>query len=576
MREWLAEHADDPTLVSGMHFPGSSSAEGYPVPEEAKKLYLDRWPIRAALQRYWRNMWQEPYRYNPAWIPKYYRQAQQATERYEQDPEWSPATEEEIRALVAKVMQNKLEKSSDLKNEYAPGIPKSLRKNPIPSLTRSKDWDYTLHEHKAERAGKHYDLRLGDGRRAYSWAVPKGLPKPGDKNLALRQPDHTVEYMDFKGEIEEGYGKGKVDIADRGKVRIVEAKPDQIKFVLTDKRDPEEFVLFRTGRKKDDWLLLNRTPTRAKRKDLPVSKPKYQEADPDTLQSYMDRRWAFQPKVDGAHVTVDFTQDHPRIFSYRESQRSDRLINHTYKAQVDNFKIPKELKGTQARGEIYGVDKKTGRSIPPNQLGAILNSTTENALKKLEDEGVELKTLLFDVIKFKNKDLEKKPYREKRKALQEINRKTPRQFEIPKQVTTPDAKLRLFDQIKKREHPATQEGVIAWDLDAPADRQPPVKLKIRPDYDVYVRNIYEGGGKYKGTHAGGFEYSLTPRGKIVGRVGTGFTDELRKDMWKNPKKYKGKAAKVTALDQYESGALRAPAFTGQWHLEKGKQRETGR
>jgi hypothetical protein len=41
-------------------------------------------------------------------------------------------------------------------------------------------------------------------------------------------------------------------------------------------------------------------------------------------------------------------------------------------------------------------------------------------------------------------------------------------------------------------------------------------------------------------------------------------------MYNNPNKYIGKVARVFALGQHPSGALRAPAFSN-WHLNKGKQ-----
>jgi len=80
---------------------------------------------------------------------------------------------------------------------------------------------------------------------------------------------------------------------------------------------------------------------------------------------------------------------------------------------------------------------------------------------------------------------------------------------------------------------------------------------------VYIRSIYpaieQKSGKEK-DEAGGFEYSLTPRGEIIGSVGTGFTKEKRRDMFGHPEDYIGMVARVKSPQQYSSGALRAPSF----------------
>ena len=88
----------------------------------------------------------------------------------------------------------------------------------------------------------------------------------------------------------------------------------------------------------------------------------------------------------------------------------------------------------------------------------------------------------------------------------------------------------------------------------------PIKAKLKEEHDVYIRKIFGGERAYKKDMAGGFEYSHTPNGPIVGKVGTGFSERIRRDMWENPDKYTGLIAKVNAQEKFESGALRAPSF----------------
>lgn len=88
---------------------------------------------------------------------------------------------------------------------------------------------FVIHEHEAKRAGLHHDLRLQVNGVMESWAIPKGVPTSASqgRRLAIKMPDHPLEYASFTGEIKEGYGAGTVDIWDEGEYVVIQSKPDQ-------------------------------------------------------------------------------------------------------------------------------------------------------------------------------------------------------------------------------------------------------------------------------------------------------------------------------------------------------------
>ncbi|MFH1672171.1 MAG: DNA polymerase ligase N-terminal domain-containing protein [Pseudomonadota bacterium] len=118
---------------------------------------------------------------------------------------------------------------------------------------------FVIQKHDASHL--HYDFRLEMDGMAKSWAVPKIPPqKVGEKRLAVQVEDHTIEYMGFEGVIEEGYGKGAVEIWDRGTYELESKKEDKIVFHLKGTRLKGKYVLLipKWGTKagKKQWLLM--------------------------------------------------------------------------------------------------------------------------------------------------------------------------------------------------------------------------------------------------------------------------------------------------------------------------------
>ena len=126
---------------------------------------------------------------------------------------------------------------------------------------------FVVHEHKATHL--HWDFRLEMDGVLKSWAVPKGPPlEVAVKRLAIEVEDHDISYIDFEGEITEGYGKGEVTIWDSGNYKLLKRSENAISFLLEGKllKGNYNLILTKYGRRGErQWLL---TKTAGKNKSL--------------------------------------------------------------------------------------------------------------------------------------------------------------------------------------------------------------------------------------------------------------------------------------------------------------------
>jgi len=116
---------------------------------------------------------------------------------------------------------------------------------------------FVVHEHHASHL--HWDFRLEMDGVLKSWAVPKLPPtEPGVRRLAVQVEDHPLNYINFEGEIEEGYGKGTVAIWDRGTYELEGRSDKLIKLALSGEKLKGRYSLVFTGYggKGTGWLLM--------------------------------------------------------------------------------------------------------------------------------------------------------------------------------------------------------------------------------------------------------------------------------------------------------------------------------
>jgi DNA ligase D-like protein (predicted 3'-phosphoesterase) len=113
---------------------------------------------------------------------------------------------------------------------------------------------FVIHEHHATHL--HWDLRLELDAVLKSWAVPKEPPQEaGIKRLAIEVEDHPLDYIDFEGVIEEGYGRGEVKIWDEGTFELESRAKNKIVFFLRGKKLAGKFTLLKFAKAGEKgWL----------------------------------------------------------------------------------------------------------------------------------------------------------------------------------------------------------------------------------------------------------------------------------------------------------------------------------
>lgn len=443
----------------------------------------------------------------------------------------------------------------------AVGIPNTADFGDLDALQPGHIYDICIQRHHADRAGEHLDFRIGnEDIGLLSWALPKAeLPEPNKKVLAVLQPLHDYSYKDFEGRIEEGYGKGTVKLEKLGKVLVTDKSDDAIHLTIISDRYPSRYVLIRPKSwHNKDWLILNSTPNKpVDYEKIHMKSINSKDEIEEFINSQKEPVYA-SPKIDGAHVIILIKDGKLEVFSYRISKVHGANILHTERLFTIRPKvnIDSSYDNTILKGELYAV-YDDGSVVPVNELSGLLNSSIYKTYQDVVKKKIRFKIGLFDIYRYGNHYIDPKevPYPERlqmvEKILPYLHKKI---FHIIRPVEGREKILSLWDEVASGKHPLTQEGIVLY-----PHRGLPIKVKTTKEKDVYIREIFRGTGKYSDS-AGGFSYSLTPNGPIVGHVGTGFDDDFRKELWENKEDYIGRRARVKYLEQLPSGALRAPVF----------------
>ena len=391
-------------------------------------------------------------------------------------------------------------------------VPAAAESNTEPGAGDS----FVVQEHHARAL--HWDFRLEHDGVLVSWAVPKGLPLVrGVRRLAVQTEDHPLEYGTFEGDIPDAeYGAGTVTIWDRGRYERLKWSDDEVMIVLHGSRVDGRYVLVRT--RGTQWILQRMDPGAEGRERIPELVRPMLATAADVLPAD-DEHWGFEFKWDGVRAIAYVEGGRCRLFS-----RNDHDVTVSY---PELTAVGQGLGGRDAvlDGEIVAFDAAGRPSF--GRLQQRMHITDGARARRLAAE-VPAVYLVFDIVFLDGRTCTGLPYRERRGLLDTLDLDDDH-VHVPPWFAGGGADVQAAADAQGL------EGVVAKRLESayqPGRRSADWrKVKRVHTQEVVVIGWAPGQGRRHATigalllaipEADGLHYA--------GRVGTGFTDAVLRDL----------------------------------------------
>ncbi len=473
--------------------------------------------------------------------------------------------------------------------------------------------------------GKFLQLQTVDGAvrgvtssRAWAkYAIPKGLPEEGGRNLAIENEPHFVD--DFDGEIEEGYGKGTktllftgpAAVKVEGKTFIGKVNYHVHKTARSGGREHYDIVVegIKPGTKQWEINIPNGNlrgryafisagqgtiVTRMKDQGLQIPKPDYTLRKDELLLATNPSETIVERKIDGSLGNANVQGQRVAFRSHREGGQTyyDRLPALEFIRNNSPFFFSRRLyagpnlTGTVFQGELTHPDGSA-------RVSGILNSLPQNA-RLIQQKRGDVKYAVWDILKYKGKDVSGLPYSERRalyeKAVNEI-RSVNRNWSVVEMLDGEVGRANL-DWVEKngiwpakdvalmrenyekwaaenletpkqfyeriiRDPLPMGEGVVLKPRNATAQKWD--KVKITEIQHFKLDDILEGEGKYKGS--AGKMVVENPANGAKGELGSlAVPDEYRQWIFDNRDFLVGQDVKARVQAMTNRGAPRAGVF----------------
>lgn len=417
---------------------------------------------------------------------------------------------------------------------------------------------YVVQLHQADRAGRHFDVRIWYKGRAVSWAVPmKGkrdgwsrMPQAGERWAAIRQPDHSLEGFNFEGEILSGKGKGTVQMFARGTCDILKIEDGHVHVRFIDGAAQGDYVFVDTEK---GGLVVGKDRGDA----LPWSKPRFKKGDVNHVCDFEETgSTVAESKRDGASVEVQVGKYGARVFSHRVSRRTGRYVEHTDRLPHLSYETVPGHEGTRLRGEAWHR-----RGV--NFLSGTLNSGATRA-REVQRQAGPVRIDAFDITHYRGEDVRDRPYAERRALYEQVCRDWDSPYVRPVRQVASGFKRFYYQQVALKSAPT--DGIVIKELGETYDERPHIKLKPSDFRDCLVLGATEGNGRHRGRL--GALTCRSPSGSDI-QVGSGFTDWERAWVWNHRAEVLGDTARVEVHVRSGEPTDTGPRFHS-WHPDKSE------
>jgi bifunctional non-homologous end joining protein LigD len=468
---------------------------------------------------------------------------------------------------------------------------RDFKKTAEPKAGASKDKDhliFVVQKHDASRL--HYDFRLEMDGVLKSWAVPKGpMLDAKVKHLAMMVEDHPFDYLNFEGIIPEGeYGGGTVIVWDEGtyepiepikgkkaqeKHLLAQLATGQLKIKLHGEKLNGEFAMVKThGIGENAWLMI-------KHKDEFATGEDVTKQDQSVLSGKTIETMAKTSEKVWQHGHEEDVKPDEALADKVETEEPEKADIKAILKVAPKSKVPANIKPMKATlvdepfdepGWLFEVkwdgyraiavlDKKDGaqlisrNNLPFDKYYPInealkswkMDAVLDGELLVLNEKGISdfgamqnwrseadgnLVYYIFDILWYEGKNLMGLPLSERQAILQSI---IPTDNDHIRQSKVFDANGIDFFAAAER---MGLEGIIAKKADSvyTSDLRSKEWLKVNVQRRQEV--VIAGFTKNEGT---GKSFSALVLGvykngdlQFVGKVGTGFSDKLQKEMMK--------------------------------------------
>lgn len=417
-----------------------------------------------------------------------------------------------------------------------------------------------------EARAKHYDFRLEHKGVLVSFAIPKGLSqKHSEKRLAIHVEDHPVDYINFSGTIPKGnYGAGTVEIWDKGTYST--------DINLTKGLREGNFkVTLDGGKLKGTWNLAqmdekNWIAVKCKQKERMLKNP-FAKVDVQlaTLVKSIPtgKNWIYEIKYDGY-----------RTLAFRENGKTKLLSRNNLDFSTKFLSVLPALNDL-SKGSSFVLD---GEMVVFDENGRSNFSKLQNEIKR---KGNAFSYVIFDILALDGEDLRDKPLLERKEILKILLKNAK-----PNLIFSDFVKNRgkqSFEAAKK----LGLEGIVAKEINSKYSGKRNLdwqKIKCRFSQEFVVGGFVT---TSQNKDLSSILVGVYEDGKLVfvGKVGTGFDQNTRKELNKKFSKLKldkspfekvdeiktdGKTvwlkpeivAQIEFAERTSSGSLRQPSFLG--------------